>query len=163
LNLIIEEINPFHQYTGDYRTLCLKQLLTDSTFLEKAEVLLAISDLLKELKKQKFIKSDLIVTEFIKLFGTGRLTSEERFIWLKSNFTLKRFVLIITNSGIIVPLKDKDKWLIAANCFVKSKNEELLEYDPEKLENSRGSDSLDTDGLHRMINEFVDLIKKTPK
>lgn len=158
----IDETNPYQHYTSDYRTFCFLEISKDSTFIQRGYVLLAVSDLLTELQRQGFIDKELKANQFIKFFGSGSLTKDERFKWLKSNDSLKRFVLKMSKSDMIVTLKNKDKWLIARDCFIRRKGEELIEYDPENLENSSGKNSHATDSLEKMIIDFLDAIKKTP-
>jgi hypothetical protein len=162
INLYNDETNLYQLYTSEYRTFCFLELSKDSSFIQKGHVLVAVTELLNDLKKSGFIDPELKAAQFLKLFGTVRINNEERFKWLESNDTLKRFVLKIVNSGIIVGLPNKDKWLIVRDCFIRHKNKELFDYDPKKLENSSGNNSLLTDSLNKMTDDFIKAIEKTP-
>lgn len=155
-----EEQNRYGQYLGKNRTFCFNKLKEDSLFTEKSEVLIIVTDFLDALRRSSFIDSKLKGKEFIRFFEPKEFEQQERFEWLESNDLLKRFILQLANSGVIVTLKGKDKWLIARDCFVKKRNNEISNYDPEKLENSSGKESSKSELLEKEIKNFVAKIKK---
>ncbi len=155
-----EEQNRYGQYLGKNRTFCFNKLKEDSLFTEKSDVLIIVTDFLDALRRSSFIDSKIKGKEFIRFFEPKEFEQQDRFEWLESNDLLKRFILQLANSGVIVTLKGKDKWLIARDCFVKKRNNEISNYDPEKLENSSGKESSKSELLEKEIKNFVAKIKK---
>ena len=112
---------------GKINSFLLKAVRNDPKYFHQIHIRKIYLEILLDLKKEKFISSNVGFDDFIAILSNKEISKKKRIIWIGNNIELSWFVKYLVNHSNKLEVIKNDKWPIALKCFVKSNGTDYSE------------------------------------